>query len=161
MATPATYSRTQIYLHWLIAALVTYQIVLHEGIEHIWKGRMDGTLPNEPALNPHAIVGILIFVLMLWRLALRLTHGAPALPESEHPALKLIATITHVLFYALLLFMPISGSVAWFLGVEQPAVAHALAEKALIPLIALHILAALAQHYWFKTDVLKRMLGRT
>lgn len=160
MATPATYSKSQIYLHWLIAALVTFQLLFHDGIIKLWKARMDGSIANVPIPDPHVIVGILIFVLMLWRLWLRLTKGAPALPEDEKPALKLVAKATHILFYALLLFMPISGSVAWFFGIEQPAIVHALVEKALIPLIALHFLAALAQHFWFKTDVLKRMLGK-
>lgn len=160
MAAPTTYSKIQISLHWLIAALVISQIVLHEGIEKIWHARMLGSIPNEPSLNPHAIVGILIFVLMAWRLTLRLTRGTPALPDSEHSALKLIARITHILFYVLLLGMPISGSAAWFLGIPEPAQAHGIAEKILIPLVALHFLAAMAQHFWFKTDVLKRMLGR-
>jgi cytochrome b561 len=36
-----------------------------------------------------------------------------------------------------------------------------LAGKILVALVLLHALAALVQHFWFKTDVLKRMLGRT
>ena len=160
MAAPASYSRTQIILHWIIAALVIFQIVAHEGIAGIWRERMTGAVPNEPTPNLHAIVGILIFVLVLWRLWLRFARGVPALPAGEHPALKTVATLTHWLFYVLLIGMPISGAVAWFAGLPTPAVAHGLAEKVLIPLILLHVAAALAQHFWFKTDVLKRMLGR-
>jgi cytochrome b561 len=74
--------------------------------------------------------------------------------------LKALATATHWLFYLLLVGMPISGATAWFAGLPQPAVAHSLAEKVLIPLILLHIVAALAQHFWFRTDVVKRMVGR-
>ncbi len=158
---PATYSRTQIILHWLIAVLVAFQIIFHEGIAAIWDDRMRGIVPNEPSPNPHAIVGLLILALVLWRLTLRLRRGTPALPETEHPALKFVASATHWLFYLLLIGMPISGATAWFFGLPQPAQAHSLAEKLLIPLIILHILAALAQHYYFKTNVLKRMLGRT
>ena len=44
-------------------------------------------------------------------------------------------------------------------AVGPAAQAHSVAEKLLIVLVALHVLAALAQHFWFKTDVLKRMLG--
>ena len=160
MSSPTTYSKVQIILHWFIAVLVSFQIVFHESIEEIWRARMTGAVPNEPSVNPHALVGIIIFVLMGWRLWLRVKRGVPALPEAENAILKFIAHATHVLFYALLIAMPISGSAAWFFGVSQAAKLHASAETLLIPLILLHIAAALAQHFWFKTNVLKRMVGR-
>lgn len=157
---PASYSKTQIALHWVIMLLVLFQIVLHDEIVQLWSGRMDGTLPNVPTPNAHVAVGFLILVLVVWRLALRLRRGVPALPASEHPALKLVASGTHILFYVLLIGMPFSGAAAWIFGVAPAALAHSVAEKVLIALIAVHVLGALAQHFWFKTDVLKRMLGR-
>ena len=158
---PATYSKTQIALHWVVMLLVLFQIVLHDEIAQLWSDRMDGTLPNVPTPNAHVAVGFLILVLVVWRLALRLRRGVPALPASEHPALKVVASATHILFYVVLIGMPLSGAAAWILGVVPAAQAHSVAEKVLIALIALHVLAALAQHFWFKTDVLRRMLGRT
>lgn len=159
MAMPTTYSKTQIYLHWIIALLVGFQIVLHDSIVSVWHDRMTGVIPNEATPNLHVAIGVLILVLALWRLVIRLTRGAPALPESEHSALKMIAAATHALFYALLFAMPISGAAAWFLGIAQPANAHTIIEKVLVALIILHIVAGFAQHFWFKTNVLKRMLG--
>ena len=35
-----------------------------------------------------------------------------------------------------------------------------IARLALVPLVLLHVLAALYHHFWLKTDVLRRMLGR-
>lgn len=160
MAAPATYSKIQIFLHWLIAALVIFQIVFHESIAEQWEARMEGVVPNEPVPNLHALFGMLIFLLVLARLWFRLARGVPAAPESEHPALRLAASATHALFYLLLFAMPISGTFAWFLGFELPAELHEMAAKILIPLVALHVLAALAHHFWFKTNVLKRMLGK-
>lgn len=157
---PSTYSRTQIALHWIIVLLVLFQIVMHDEIVRLWTGRMDGTLPNVATPNVHVAVGFLILALAIWRLVLRLTRGVPALPASEHPALKLVASGTHILFYALLIGMPLSGAAAWILGISPAAQAHSIAEKLLILLIALHVLAAFAQHFWFRTDVLKRMFGR-
>ncbi|MEQ8601052.1 MAG: cytochrome b/b6 domain-containing protein [Devosia sp.] len=159
---PQTYSKTQIALHWIIALLVLFQIVVHDEIVRLWAGRIDGTLPNAPAPAPnaHVAIGILILALVVWRLVLRLTRGVPALPADEHPALKLVASGTHILFYVLLIGMPLSGAAAWILGVTTAAQAHSIAEKLLILLIALHLLAALTQHFWFRTDALKRMLGR-
>lgn len=160
MASPLTYSKTQIALHWLVAALVAFQILLHEGISELWEDRMSGAIANAPSPNPHAIVGIIIFALAIWRVTLRFTQGVPALPEGESPLLKLVAAGTHVLFYVLLIGMPISGGVAWFFGLPLPAEAHGLASKLLIVLILLHIAAALFHHFWLKTDVLKRMVGK-
>jgi cytochrome b561 len=157
---PSTYSKTQIALHWIIVVLVLFQVVMHDDIVRLWTGRMDGTLPNAATPNAHVAVGFLILALAVWRLVLRLTRGVPALPAGEHPALKLVASGTHVLFYVLLIGMPLSGAAAWILGVVPAAQAHSVAEKLLILLIGLHVLAALAQHFWFKTDVLKRMVGR-
>jgi cytochrome b561 len=159
MATPEKFSKIQIYLHWLIALMVIFQIVLHDDIVTLWAQRMDGIIPNEAVPTPHSIVGILIFVLMAWRLIIRLRRGIPALPPSETPILGLIAKGTHFLFYALLLIMPISGAVAWFFGIEQAANAHALAKFILIPLILLHFSAAMAHHFVLKTNVLKQILG--
>ena len=157
---PATYSKTQIALHWVIMLLVLFQILAHDEIVRLWTGRMDSTLPNVATPNVHVAIGILILALVGWRLVLRLRRGVPALPASEHPSLKLVASGTHILFYVLLIGMPLSGATAWILGVAPAARAHSIAEKLLILLIALHVLAAMAQHFWFKTDVLKRMLGR-
>jgi len=157
---PTTYSRMQIILHWTVVVLVLFQIVFHDGIVALWDARMDGTIPNVPTPDLHAAAGTLIFVLMAWRLALRLRRGVPDLPKDQHPALKLAASATHILLYVLLLGMPLSGLAAWVFGLELAAQMHSTARLLLIPLIALHFAAALAEHFWFKTDVLKRMLGR-
>ena len=161
MAAAEKYSKTQIYLHWAIALMVIFQIVLNDGIVNLWKQRMDGTIENVATINPHAIVGILIFVLMAWRLLERVRHGVPALPASESPIFGMIAKATHILFYVLLLAMPISGALAWFFGFTLPASTHSLAKYVLVPLVVLHIGAALLHHFVLKTDVLKRMLGRS
>ena len=158
---PTSYSRAQIILHWTIAALVFFQILMHDGIVKVWDGRMDGMLPNQPTINPHAVAGALILVLVLWRLVLRRRRGEPGLPEGEHPALKVLATGMHAALNLLLILMALSGMAAWISGVEAIGEAHSIARLALVPLVLLHILAALYHHFWLKTDVLRRMFGRT
>jgi cytochrome b561 len=157
MHKPADYSRTQIVLHWLIAVLVAGQYVLHQGIERAWNARLDGTLPNEPFPNPHAIIGMVILVLTVWRIVLRVRGGAPDLPENEPRALKVIASATHLAFYALLVGMPLSGAAAWVLGFQMPAQAHEIAAKVMLGLIALHIAGAIVQTVWLKSGVMARM----
>ena len=157
MKSPNGYSRAQIALHWVVVALVAGQYLLSEGIEQAWYARMNGSLPNEPFPNPHAIVGIIILLLTLWRLVVKLRHGAPALPANEPAALKAIAQVTHLAFYLLLLGMPISGALAWVIGLELPAEVHEIAAKVMIGLIVLHVAGAIVQKVWLKSDVLARM----
>lgn len=160
MRQPDTYSRTQIILHWLVAVLVLFQIFFHEAMEHVWHQRLDGTIPNVPGFHPHAFIGIVVGLLIIWRLVLRFKRGAPPPPKEEHIALQYVASATHWLFYAILLLMTVSGAVAWTLGIPQPAAAHGIMAKVLIALVVLHFIGAMAHHFWFKTNVLNRMLGR-
>jgi cytochrome b561 len=160
MKSPNGYSRAQIALHWVVVVLVAGQYLLSEGIEQAWYARMNGSLPNEPFPNPHAIVGFIILLLTIWRVVLKLRHGAPALPAHEPAALKAVAGATHLAFYLLLLGMPISGALAWVLGLELPAEAHEVAAKLMIGLIVLHVAGAIVQKVWLKSDVLARMSPR-
>ena len=157
MQNSSTYSRVQVVLHWVIVVLMAAQYLLHGGIEAAWEGRLDGSLPNEPFPNPHAIVGIIILALAIWRLVLRLRLGAPALPAEEPRVLKLVAKVTHLAFYVLLIAMPISGALAWVIGLEVPADAHEMAAKVMLALIALHVIGALVQQFVLKTGVMERM----
>lgn len=157
----ANYSQTQILLHWAVAFLVIFQLIIHEGMEHAFDAIEDGEVAaggDVLMANVHVAAGILIFVFAVWRVALRFRRGAPPLPEGEHPALKAVANGTHFLLYALIIGMPITGAGAWFLKIEIAAEIHEAAKTLMIALVVLHTAAALAQHFIFKTDVLKRML---
>jgi cytochrome b561 len=157
---PVGYSRTQILLHWAIAGLVLVQFFSSDGMEESFDAFLDSAVPVAADLrfaNLHAICGLTILVLMLARLYLRLTRGAPALPASEPRLAKFAAHATHGLFYVLLIGMPISGSVAWFLGVEPAGDAHGTAATILLVLIGLHLAGALAQALVFRSNVLTRM----
>ena len=156
---PEKFLKSQIYLHWIVVILVTFQFLLNDGIVKIFKDRMDGVIDNVPSPNPHVIVGGIILLLVVWRLFLRLKHGVPDLPKSEKPIAGLIAKGVHYLFYILLIALPLSGASAWFLGIELPAFVHGLGSNLLLAIIALHIAAALLHHFVLKTDVLKKMLG--
>lgn len=160
MPDPNAYSVTQVRLHWVIVILLAGQYLLHEGIAETWEARLDGSIPNEPFPNPHAIVGIVILLLTLWRIVLRVRRGAPALPEEETQGLKIVAKVTHLAFYVLLIGMPISGALAWVAGLEPPAEAHEIAAKVMMALIALHVAGALFQQFVLKTAVMERMSAK-
>ena len=157
---PAGYTGVQIALHWIVAALIVFQIVAHDGIEHAWgalAGRGEATATDTAMAWAHVAAGIAVLVFALWRLALRFRYGAPPLPDNESAAQKLLSKAIHLLLYLVMILMPISGGVAWFGGVEGAAQAHGLMRFVLLPAVLLHIAGALVQHYWIKSDVLRRM----
>jgi len=158
MAAPTGYTRTQIRLHWITVALVALQYILHDTISDAWDSVLDGAeVGFHPLIAQHVLTGSLIAVLVVWRLSLRYSHGAPPPPEQEHPALKLAAHATHWLFYALLILLPFSGGMAWLRGIEQAGEAHEVMKTVLLALIVLHVAAALMHQFVLKTGVLMRM----
>ena len=54
--------------------------------------------------------------------------------------------------------MPITGGVAWFLGVESAAEVHEIGKPLLIVFVALHVLGALYQHFVNRSKVMVRMV---
>ena len=104
MAEPRNrYSTVSLVLHWLIAALVIAQIVLvtaHEATE--------GPASRE-FMNLHKSVGLSILVLTLVRLGWRIANPAIPLPMAMPRWQKLLARTNHVLFYVLLIAMPLVG----------------------------------------------------
>lgn len=158
VSTPsAGYSRAQIILHWVIAALILFQLLVHEGMEMAWDGRMDGGAAEGNPL-PHIVVGSAILVLAAVRLIVRLRHGAPPHPAGQPAALGFLANFVHWGIYVLLFALPISGLVAWFGGIENAADVHGGPLRlALIGLVLLHIAGALAQQFVLRSGVLMRM----
>ncbi|MBL8584954.1 MAG: cytochrome b [Rhizobiaceae bacterium] len=159
MVTRKGYSGLQIGLHWLVAALVLLQFLAADGIEHAWDAFRDGTAAGDLKLAYlHIVVGWIIFALVVWRIVVRLSRGGPELPANEPKLLKIVAHATHGLLYVILLALPVSGSVAWFLGVTPAAGAHVIGKTVLLVLIGLHVAGALFQHFALRSDVLMRML---
>lgn len=155
---PTGYSRAQIALHWVIFLLIVPQYLLHEHISQAWgKIERGQEIAFHPLIAAHVIGGALILALMIWRIVLRRSRGAPPFPSEEPLAMQWIARLTHVGLYALLLLMPVSGAAAWFGGVGAAAEAHEVMRILLLALIVLHILGALYHQFVLKTDIMARM----
>ena len=108
------YKGWAVALHWTIAALILFQI------PYAWWWM--GALPDESAahaqsLGVHMSIGLTIFVLSLARLGLRLAAPPPPLPGGMAGWEKTLARTTHVLFYVLIIGIPIGG---WVLGSLSP-----------------------------------------
>jgi len=106
----------------------------------------------------HVVFGVLIFVLAVMRLYLRLARGVPKAPSDEPMPLRFLAGLTHVVLYAAILIMPVSGAIAWFGGVEAAGNAHSTAKFLLIGFVALHVVGALYQKFVLKSEATERML---
>ena len=176
MAEPRNrYSTVSLVLHWLIAALVVTQIGLiwaHEATE--------GPISRE-FVTLHKSVGLSILVLTLARLGWRIANPAIPLPQEMPRWQKLLARTNHVLFYVLLLAMPLVGwaassaagrDIVWFGLFNWPLLpigggremagnlmdVHETAAKLLIFLVVLHVIGALKHQFVDRDNVLHRMI---
>ncbi|MFK0344240.1 cytochrome b [Pseudomonas asiatica] len=129
-----------------------------------------------------ALASILIFLVML-RVAWRLTHTAPRLPNTMSPAMQYLALVGHVLLYVVaLIALPLSGWYWSSVADKTIMVAGVFKLPSLVQpdescygvakmvhtyiawlcglLIFGHIGAALKHHFLDKDSVLKDMLPR-
>jgi len=159
MPKPTGYTTTQIALHWIIFLLVAAQFVFHDAILEAWNQIARGETPAFSWLvSGHVFGGILILLLVIWRITIKIKRGSPALPEDESRALQIIGHATHGLLYLLLILVPISGLSAWFLNVGLAAQAHSLMKLPFLVLIALHLAGAIYQRVVLKSGVMERMV---
>ena len=157
---PAGYSSIQIGLHWLIAALVLFQLLFGESMVAATDAAEEGqVLGSTDAVlaTAHYWVGISILVLVAIRFAVRLRQGAPAAAD-DNPLLALAAKATHWLFYALLVIVPVTGLLTVYVNPEIGEI-HQLAKPAFIILIILHAGAALFHQFVLRDGTLMRMLA--
>ncbi|WP_315923533.1 cytochrome b [Mesorhizobium sp. SP-1A] len=160
-SSPRGYTATQIFLHWVIAALVVFQVIFGDWIKPAYRAFRRGTEAGAGELfqaDVHVYVGVLVLVLAIARLALRLVHGAPAAPAGESAVQKRIAMATHLILYLIIFLMPVSGMMAWYGGIHLAGELHETAKPVIIVVVFLHAAGALFQHFVGKTDVLTRML---
>lgn len=160
MPQPKAYSRLQIVLHWTIAALVIFQLLVNEGVQHAFSDRLDGKDIDEFAgAILHMGVGMTILALGMVRLTIRIIRGVPPAHADAPAILRWLGVAVHMLLYGFIFAMPLTGALAWFFGLEVGAELHELGRLVLIPAIGLHALGALGEHFVFRNDTLKRMLG--
>src|ERR1700759_1779921 len=90
-------------LHWLMAICILSMLFIGVGM-------VSTAAPKYLTLvQIHKPLGIAILVLALIRLSLRFYYGAPALPSDIPQPIKLGIDLSQVLFYALMIAMPLLG----------------------------------------------------
>ncbi len=154
------YSGLQIGLHWLIAALVVFQLVFGESMTSAVDAVAEGTAASTFDMrfaSLHYWFGIAILALVGVRLAVRLTRGVPPAHAATAFWTDMLARLAHGLFYVLLVVVPVTGLLGYY--VEGPfGDIHAWAKPVFIGLIAVHAAAALYHQFFKKDGTLTRML---
>lgn len=175
MGAPPRYTRTSVGLHWVLAALIIFNLGF---------GLYTVGLPLSPQklkfFSWHKWVGVTVFLLSAARLLWRLGHPAPAFPATMKAWEVRLANGTHALLYVLFFAAPLTGwlfsSAAGFqtvyLGVlpipdlltknkelaDALRFAHRWINYTMAALIGLHAAAALKHHVLDRDEVLTRML---
>jgi cytochrome b561 len=154
------YSRSQIALHWGIAALLLVSFFSHEAMKSAFRGFERGLAEATAGLGAqiHVGAGLAILTLVLIRLAVRLRRGVPRVSAAGGAVQAGAARAVHWLLYGLLVLIPASGAVAWFVVQPTAGTAHELLVTGLWLLAGLHSLAALFHHYVLKDGLIGRML---
>lgn len=162
-------------LHWLVALLIFAQLVL-------------GRVAEEAPLSPrkldlfvwHKSIGLTILLLVLLRIAWRLTNPTPAPVAGTPPRFVTLAKLGHGMLYLLMVLVPLSGWIIsdtsripfrafWLVPVpdlldaeravsEMAERVHDVLTTALLAVVVVHIVAALIHHFRWRDDTLVRML---
>jgi cytochrome b561 len=173
------YNRTARFLHWLTVALIAVQLPV--GLYMTYRGntlnvwdKVTGAL-----YNSHKLVGVTILIVVLWRLAYRLIHDAPAHEPTIEPWQRIVSRLNHWGMYLLLICVPVAGYIGISLfpaldifglfslpGVVPPDkeaaktvfFVHGLLARLLLLLVLVHVAAALFHYFVRKDNVLGRMI---
>jgi cytochrome b561 len=155
------FSGPQIVLHWTIAALVLFQLIFGESMTAVVDAAEEGVVPSafDGRMGQlHYWTGLAILALVFVRIGFRLRHGAPD-PAAVSSLAGKFASAVHGLFYALLVAVPVTGLLGYYLG-DPWGELHTFGKPVFIGLIAVHAAAALFHQFWIRDNTLRRMLVR-
>lgn len=173
---PTHYTGVAKFLHWAIAILIIMMLVFGQGFD-------DPKTEAEMAfsLRGHSTLGFTAIGLILLRILWRIGHPTPKLPETVSPLQAKASKLSHLLLYALMIYVPMMGlytaaahemavmpfgafdlrEALSFLGndnFEGRRFLHEIGTWLLIALLAVHIAAAFLHQFIQKDGVLGRML---
>lgn len=182
------YNGVAMALHWITALMMIFMIIFGEELmeagEHGEEAEeLIGAAANAAFLpSLHVSIGAAILLLTVLRIAWRVITPAPPYPANMKPWEIGAAKVTHALFYALMIGIPLTGWLAFggFLQ-EEPALSavrifglfsvpagpvlgefmkevHEIGSNAAMILLILHVLAALKHQFVDGDGVFGRMV---
>jgi cytochrome b561 len=129
-------------------------------------------------INVHALLGLLLWLVLLARLSWRRRHAPPALPVNVGMLAKRVSTPVHLALYTLMFLIPILGFITFIyhgrifdfglfridFGIKKNRAIfeptediHGYLAYALFALAGLHALAAVWHQFYLRDGVLERM----
>jgi cytochrome b561 len=173
------HGRAARFLHWLTVALIAVQFPV--GVYMSYRGNTlnlwDAT--TGVLYNGHKLVGVVILLVVVFRLVNRVSRGAPADEPTLEPWQRIASRLNHWGLYVLLICVPVAGYVGVSLfpaldifgGFSLPALVapdkeaaktaflvHGVLAGLLALLIAVHVAAALFHYFVRRDNVLGRMI---
>ncbi|MDR5835435.1 cytochrome b [Caballeronia sp. LZ034LL] len=120
------FSPLQRALHWVMAICILAMLFIGVG--------MVSTVKPEylTLVSIHKPLGITILILALVRLVVRITRGAPPLPADMPMPMKLAAKLSHYVFYALMIALPLLGY-GMLSAADYPVVVAGMRIPSLLP----------------------------
>jgi cytochrome b561 len=159
-------------LHWLSAILLLIQIPLGFYLVDLDFGEERLTIENI-----HIIIGLSIFYLVIIRLLSKIFNPTPKLDPGIFKGQKFIAKLNHILLYAAILAITISGILKKLFNGETLVIffkeikiqdnftladqfynIHIFSNYSIIALITLHIFAVIVHKLFFNENLLKKIL---
>jgi cytochrome b561 len=168
--------RKMVVLHWL-----TVLCVVMAAAFILTRDEVAGRQIRMWLLEGHRHFGLFVLLLFFARVVLRIRLGRLRSDDRSSKVVRIMAGLTHIALYALLLSLPLlgwalsdaQGKPVHLLGLTLPNIVgadedladelqawHLDAAWALLGLVSLHIAAALWHHFVLRDGVLRTMLPR-
>jgi cytochrome b561 len=103
MTLPEKYTRPAMLLHWLVAVLIIFNVLMVWSVDYLPKGA------ERPAIDLHKSIGMTVLGLVILRVLWRLTHRPPPLPAAYPRWERLAAHGAHAALYVLIFLQPLTG----------------------------------------------------
>lgn len=119
----ARYNTTAITLHWLVASL----LVINVAVGLAAANADDANVRR--LVDLHKSLGLTALGLVLLRILWRLAHKPPPMPQTYSRLERFGAHAAHVLLYAVMLLLPLTGYIhdsAWKLAATHPIILYGL-----------------------------------
>lgn len=149
------YSKLQIALHWLVAALILAAFFTGDGMGQALRARIEQNLSGLDGATWHTVLGGAAFLFILIRIVVRLRTGAPE-PHGS-PLVQMAAHWGHRLIYALMIAAPALGAATWYGKFSGLGDVHEVVGQALILVAVGHVLIAIAHKALWNDGTLERM----